>query len=178
MIVKIVQKEDPVLHQDAKEVPIKDIKSAKIQGIIKNMKETLATQDDGVAIAAPQIGVPLSIFIISSNVFNSANKGKAPMFEEDAVFINPKITSLSRTKKFMDEGCLSVRYLYGKVKRSTKATIKAYNEKGHEFTKRGEDLLAQVFQHETDHLKGELFIAKAKDVEDIPPANHTANELN
>jgi peptide deformylase len=167
MKAKIVQKDHAVLRKIAKEVLIKDIKNPKIQRVIADMKNAMAEQDDGVAIAAPQINVPLRIFIISGKVYGTATKSKTPI--QDMVFINPVFTSLSRTKKYMDEGCLSVRYLYGKVKRSTKATIKAYNEKGHEFTKRGEELLAQIFQHEEDHLNGILFIDKAKDVEDLPP---------
>jgi peptide deformylase len=168
-MVEIVQKENPVLRQNAKAVPISDITSAKIQKIIEDMKKALSTQDDGVAIAAPQINVPLRIFVISAKVYSQASKKNLKKDKTDMVFINPEITSLSKTKRMMDEGCLSVRYLYGKVKRSTKATIKAYNENGHEFTKRGEDLLAQIFQHETDHLNGILFIDSAVEVEDLPP---------
>ncbi|MEI7777323.1 MAG: peptide deformylase [bacterium] len=168
-MVKIIQKEDPVLRAETKEIPVSAINSAKIKKIIADMKTALHSQDDGVAIAAPQIGQPLRIFIISGEVYKSASKKKLTPDDSDLVFINPVISSLSKTKKYMEEGCLSVRYLYGKVKRSDKATVKAINEKGHEFTKRGEGLLAQVFQHETDHLDGKLFIDSAIDVEDLPP---------
>jgi peptide deformylase len=126
-----------------------------------------------VAIAAPQIGESLRIFIVSGRAFDiekgiydeNAKKPKS----EDLVCINPKIDRLSRDKADMDEGCLSVRYLYGKVKRSKKATVTAYNESGKKFTRGGSGLLAQIFQHETDHLDGVLFIDKAKDVVDLPP---------
>jgi len=172
MSVTIVQKEDSVLRQKAAEVHVKEIDTPKIRRVLADMKSALASQSDGVAIAAPQIGVPLRIFMISGKVFATASKTKLTKDDSDLVFINPHLTSLSRSKKFMEEGCLSVRYLYGKVKRSTKATIKAYNEKGNAFTKRGEDLLAQVFQHEVDHLEGILFTDTAKDIEDIPPHEH------
>jgi peptide deformylase len=69
----------------------------------------------------------------------------------------------------MEEGCLSVRYLYGKVRRSKKATIEAYNEHGKKFTAGASGILAQIFQHETDHLNGILFIDKAKQIEEILP---------
>ncbi len=170
-MVKITQKEDPVLRTKTKEVSTSAIGSAKIKKIISDMKAALYSQDDGVAIAAPQIGQSLRIFIISGKVFKSASKKKLTPDDSDLVFINPVISSLSKTKKYMEEGCLSVRYLYGKVKRSEKATVKALNEKGHEFTKRGEGLLAQVFQHETDHLDGKLFIDSAIDIEDLPPSS-------
>ena len=90
---------------------------------------------------------------------------------EDMVFINPKILKLSKSTKMMDEGCLSVRYLYGKVKRSQKAMVEAYNENGKRFTKGGSGILAQIFQHEIDHLNGVLFIDTAVDVQDLPPEN-------
>ncbi len=168
-MVKIIQKEDPVLRVEAKDVPVSAIASPKIKKVILDMKTALHSQDDGVAIAAPQIGQSLRIFIISGKVYKSASKKKLTPDDSDLVFINPAISSISKTKKYMEEGCLSVRYLYGKVKRAEKVTVKARNEKGHEFTKRGEGLLAQVFQHETDHLDGKLFIDSAIDIEDLPP---------
>jgi peptide deformylase len=90
-------------------------------------------------------------------------------FFEDSVYINPVMKKMSKSKKMVEEGCLSVRYLYGKVNRSTKATIEAYDENGNKFTKGGSGLLAQIFQHEYDHLNGILFIDKAKGLEEIPP---------
>ena len=64
-----------------------------------------------------------------------------------------------------------MRYLYGKVKRSDKALIEAYDEDGKKFTIGGSGLLAQIFQHEVDHLNGVLFIDKAKYVEEIIPSH-------
>ena len=172
-MIVIVQKDNPVLRQEAKQVPISEISSRRIQLIIKHMKEALASQEDGVAIAAPQIGERLAIFVISNKVFSMVSGKKNVLKDgEDMVFINPVITSLSKAKADMEEGCLSVRWLYGKVKRSVKATIKAYNEKGFEFTKKGDGLLAQIFQHEVDHLHGILFHDKAFDIKDVPPEKH------
>ncbi len=172
-MVTIVQEGEKVLRTEAKEVPLKEIGSQKIAKVIADMKKALKTQDDGVAIAAPQIGVSLRIFVVSGRAFDidkdeyeaGEQKGK------DLVCINPVITKLSRDKEDMDEGCLSVRYLYGKVKRSTKATVTAYDEHGRKFTRGGSGLIAQIFQHETDHLDGVLFIDKARDVVDMPPKN-------
>ena len=84
----------------------------------------------------------------------------------DLIFINPKISKLSREKEWVPEGCLSVRPLYGKTHRSKKAIITAYNEKGKKFTRGASGLLSQIFQHETDHLDGVLFIDHAKDVKE------------
>ena len=67
------------------------------------------------------------------------------------------------------EGCLSVRWLYGKVSRATRASVRAYDEHGEPFTRGASGLLAEIFQHEVDHLDGILFIDKARDIRDIPP---------
>ncbi len=74
----------------------------------------------------------------------------------------------------LDEGCLSVRFLYGKIKRSEKATVTAYDETGKKFSYSGTGLMAQIFQHETDHLNGILFIDTAKDVEELTPEKRAA----
>ncbi|MDP3962405.1 MAG: peptide deformylase [bacterium] len=164
----IVQMKDPVLRKKALDVPVKDIGSEKIRRVISEMKEALATQDDGVAIAAPQIGASLRIFVVSGTMMKMADK-EYKGDGSDMIFINPEITKLSRKKNEAEEGCLSVRWKYGKVKRSEKASIKAYDENGRLFERGSSGLLAQVFQHETDHLNGVLFIDKAYDVRDIPP---------
>lgn len=166
MATKIVQKENPVLRQIAKDVPISDIKTPKIQKIISDMKKALASQDDGVAIAAPQIAVPLRIFVVAGMANDIAKKTEG---NPDEVYINPVITKISKDRKLVDEGCLSVRYLYGKTKRATKATVEAYNEKGEKFSRGASGLIAQIFQHETDHLNGILFIDHAKHIKDLPP---------
>ena len=167
----IVSKENPILRQKAKEVHLTDISSKKIKEIIHRMKTALAKEDDGVAIAAPQIGEPLKIFVVSGKVFSKNYPEIKPdeKTPEDLVCINPEIFKLSRQKKKMSEGCLSIRWLYGDVLRSTKATIKAYDEKGVRFTRGGAGIIAQIFQHETDHLNGVLFTDKAENIENVPP---------
>jgi peptide deformylase len=170
--MEIVQIGDQVLRDTAKEVHVKDIASKKIKDVLKKMQKALNGEGDGVAIAAPQIGESLRIFIVSGRAFDIENnefeEGKTPK-AKDMVCINPVLTKLSRDKRDMDEGCLSVRWKYGKVKRSEKATVTAYDENGKKFTRGGSGLLAQIFQHETDHLNGTLFIDKATDVVDLPP---------
>ena len=160
---EIVQRHDPVLRKIAEPVPIQDIGSEKVRGVIADMKEAMAAQKDGVAIAAPQIGVSLRIFIISGPLLKQADKtykGDG----SDLVFINPELTKFSRQKREVEEGCLSVRWLYGKIKRSAKVTLKALNEKGEPIERGASGLLAQIFQHEVDHLNGILFIDNAKEL--------------
>lgn len=169
---EIVQKDNPVLRQQAKSIPASLIKSDKIKSIIKAMREALKKQDDGVAIAAPQIGESLRIFVVSGKVYQIMKREKENDKTKeyaDEIYINPEITKLSKKRHRIEEGCLSVRWLYGKVSRAEKATIKAIDENGKEFTKGGSGILAQIFQHEVDHLDGILFTDKAENIEEIPP---------
>lgn len=173
----IVREGDPVLRGKAKAVPPAEIGSKHIQQIILRMKHALLGESDGVAIAAPQIGVPLRIFVVSRNAFALVNEEKlkkekvlaSPLSEHDLVCINPEITKLSRKKAKVPEGCLSVRWKYGNTIRHEKATLTAYDEKGKRFTHGGSGLIAQIFQHETDHLNGILFVDHATEIETLTP---------
>lgn len=172
--VSIVQNGEGVLRELAQAVPLKDISSTRIQKAIADMKNALDSQDDGVAIAAPQIGVPLRIFIVSGKALRGIDEKFAKKYTDlpdHLIFINPTITKLSRARTTLDEGCLSVRWLYGKVSRANKATLQAYDEKGEKIERGASGLLAQIFQHETDHLDGILFIDKATELEEIKPEN-------
>lgn len=162
-MIDIVQREQPILRDTAKEVPISDIGTEQINKVIRDMIEAMDSQKDGIAIAAPQIGVSLRIFVVKGKLLKQADhsyKGG----DEDLVFINPEITKISKEKKEVEEGCLSVRWYYGKVKRSVRATVSAYNERGEKIERGASGVLAQIFQHEIDHLDGTLFIDKAKEL--------------
>lgn len=170
-MVKIYQEgETKVLRNKAKPVHIKDISSKKIKKIISDMKKALKGQDDGVAIAAPQIGIGLRIIIISGRAKTIIEGGDEtnPKYP-DEVFINPVILKASRDKGEMEEGCLSVRWLYGKVKRSSKVEVEGYDENGKKIRRGASGLLAQIFQHEVDHLEGILFTDKADEVHEWIP---------
>jgi len=178
-MVEILQKDNPRLRGQAKAVPIKDIGTKKIVQIIADMKNAMYAEKDGIAIAAPQIGVPLQIFVVSGRLFylNKEDRGENPEKEKeyrtrDMVFINPMITKHSRKKKTEIEGCLSVRWLYGKTLRYTQVTLRAHDEHGTLIERGASGLLAQIFQHETDHLHGILFTDHAKDIEEMHPDVH------
>lgn len=177
---------EKILRETAEEVPISWIRTAKIKKVLREMSEALRKESDGVALAAPQIGYPLRIFIVSGKIFlknfsqkreaasaaarrESAKEIKAEKRPKDLVFINPKISKLSREKEWIPEGCLSIRPLYGKTFRSKKVTLTAYDENGKKFARGASGLLAQIFQHETDHLNGILFIDHAKEVKEELP---------
>lgn len=162
----ILQREHPVLREISRSVPVKDIGAPEIRQTIADLTDAMNAQKDGIAIAAPQIGVPLRLFVVSGALLAQADKTyKGP--KEPLVFINPEITKTSKEKHEVEEGCLSVRWLYGKVKRSAKVSIRAYDADGKRIARGASGLLAQVFQHEVDHLNGILFVDKAYDLEEM-----------
>lgn len=160
----IKQKDAPVLRETAREITADEIDGEEITEIIQNMRSALHDTDDGVAIAAPQIGESVRIFIVHGDVF----KDRADIPDADKIFINPEIVSTSSKKELIDEGCLSVRNVYGKIERAAQATVRALDESGDSFEMGAGGLLAQIFQHETDHLNGILFIDKAEELQELP----------
>lgn len=181
----ILQKDDPKLRKKAVPVPLERIKEPEIREVIRGMKTALEKEEDGVAIAAPQIGIPYRIFIVSHRAFEIENSSEAEASseqpeenvnkksrkQEDKVFINPEIINKSKKTEHMEEGCLSVRWWYGVVERYRQATVKAIDENGNEFQMGASGLLSQIFQHEIDHLNGILFTDKATDLKEFPPQN-------
>jgi len=163
-ILQANENKGKVLREVAKEVDFGKEKE-DVKKIVEEMRESMFSQNDGIAIAAPQIGISKRIFVVNPLAYKHGDISyEGP---EELVFINPKIIKISKDKKLMEEGCLSVRPLYGTVRRSSRATIEAYNIDGEKFQISASGLLAQIFQHETDHLDGVLFIDKAKELYEL-----------
>ena len=179
--MKVVLDGDPILRMSAPAVSVPDVKKGLYRGLVHEMSDVLAKCHDGVALAAPQIGESIRLFIISPKVFETKEAQTGEKIERhyewlakessskknNLVYFNPVIKKMSATKKDLDEGCLSVNGLYGKVPRSTKAMLEAYDEYGMKFTRGASGLLAQIFQHEVDHLDGILYIDKASELKKL-----------
>lgn len=161
---EIVQEGTPVLCEVAQSVPEELFESVELAHIIKDMEEALEKEPDGVALAAPQIAIPYRIFIVRNDRTVPEPK-KVPEVE---VYINPEIIKTSRKRATMDEGCLSVRGVYGTTHRHERATVRARRIDGSKFERGGSGLMAQIFEHETDHLNGILFIDHAEHLIRIP----------
>lgn len=165
----VPEHENPALREIAREIPLADIKSSRIQKLIADMKALLAKEEYGVALAASQVGEPVRLFIVSGRALarDSRNSPDEPEKNNerpaipDQVYINPVVLKISRTKKEKHEGCLSIRGKWGIVPRAEKTMLKAYNEQGERFTRGASGFLAHVFQHEMDHLEGILYTDKA-----------------
>ena len=156
-MVEILQKGAPLLEKTAEEVAPDKISYAQIKNTLSRMKDVLENTKDAIALAGPQIGESVRIFMVSNHFFEERGK-------EYLTFINPEIIKISKEKQWLEEGCLSVRNVYGEVERAKKVLIKALDESGKKFTFGASGLLAQVFQHEIDHLNGILFTSKAKNL--------------
>jgi peptide deformylase len=168
---------EPILRETCKAVPVNTITDPATQKILKEMSLALIESGDGVAIAAPQIGYAVRIFVVAGQTFDVVNNYHGEHTSPDRVFINPEIIKESKTKKIMrGEGCLSVRFVYGTTKRSERVTVKAFDAQGKEFIIEGKGLLAQIFQHEIDHLDGILFIDHANDVREMTPEEQSDYE--
>lgn len=174
---EIVQEGAKVLRDIAKPVPEDLFGSLELAQILKDMEEALGAEPEGVALAAPQIAIPYRIFIVRKDrtlppieVPEGAPLPPPPPPEVET-YINPELVKTSRRKKEMDEGCLSVRNVYGTTKRHERATVKAYSPDGKPFTKNGGGIMAQIFEHELDHLNGVLFIDHAEHLIRISHSN-------
>jgi peptide deformylase len=138
---------DKILRKKVDKVESVDFKTVEL---IKNMFDTMRNSN-GVGLAANQVGVNKSIFIIDVSVVEGYENHK-PM-----VFINPEITFRSDEKTVMEEGCLSIPDVRYDIERSTKIIIKYFDSEMKEQTLEANSLPARVIQHEFDHLQGILF---------------------
>ena len=158
-MAKLVEENHPALHAIAEEVTEEDFANGTVAKIIKDLKSAIKTYNvDGyaaVAIAAPQIGIAKRVFLVADQ---SDRDDKIP----ELVAINPTIIKYSKKTHELGEGCLSVKNTYGVVVRHKNVTMRALDESGSEYERGAGGLLAQIFQHECDHLDGILFKDRAE----------------
>lgn len=146
-IKKIVKYGENTLRQPSKEV---HKVSQKVKTLVQDLMDTMYAQN-GVGLAAPQIGENVRVFVID---VSTNNEPLNPM-----VFINPKIIKKSGAV-ISHEGCLSFPEAFTDVKRYANVMVKALDTNGRPFVMEAKDgtLLARAIQHEFDHLDGVLFI--------------------
>ena len=142
-VLTILTAPNEKLLQNAK--PVEEV--SKVQALIDDMLETMYDTEDGIGLAATQVGRSEAIVVI--DISDERN--------EPLVLINPVIVSGEERAKGQ-EGCLSVPGYYADVERYTNVTVSALDRAGEEITIQSDDFLAIVMQHEIDHLQGTLFI--------------------
>ena len=138
--------------EESLRVPSKEVHkvSQKIKNLVDDLLDTMY-QQNGVGLAAPQIGENYRVFVID------VSTGNEPL--NPIVFINPKIIKKSGAC-ISHEGCLSFPEAFTDVKRYSNVMIKALDRNGRSFVLEAKEgsLLARAIQHEFDHLDGVLFI--------------------
>lgn len=150
MILPIVAFGDPVLKKIAQNIN-KDY--PKLQELISNMEETME-HANGVGLAAPQIGLPICLFIIDSRLMMDEGEEHKGIKE---TFINAQMIEETGTEWEFEEGCLSIPDIRENVSRKSTITIKYLDSNFKEHTKTFDGLTARVIQHEYDHIQGILF---------------------
>ncbi|MFC1592750.1 peptide deformylase [Candidatus Omnitrophota bacterium] len=133
---------DPVLRQKSRRV--RDI-DGSVQKLINDMIETMHAVPGRAGLAAPQIGINLRVIVIGIPE------------KEDIVLINPKVAR-KKGERLVTEGCLSVPGYCGEIKRAEIVTVKGLDRNGNKIRVIANQLLAQVLEHEIDHLEGVLYI--------------------
>ncbi len=143
------EKSNPILRNKSQSV---EKITPEILKLVGEMKSTLKSAENGVGLAAPQVGRNIRLFVVLDEI---AKDGQT-------VFINPEITQISKTLVAEEEGCLSLPGQWHELARADKVTIKALDEHGRKFKMRVKGLLARLMLHEVDHLSGVLFIDHLK----------------
>jgi len=142
-VLKVLKYPDPILQTKAK--PVTEITEAD-RKLVSDMIDTMYAEK-GVGLAANQVGILKRIFVASPDQV----RGK------ELVFLNPEIVR-SEGNIRESEGCLSVPEYYETVNRAKRVKLRAMNLDGQMVEVDAVDMLARIFQHETDHLNGILFI--------------------
>lgn len=149
-ILPIVAYGDPVLRQEAEDIE-KDY--AGLDQLIKNMFATMENAK-GVGLAAPQIGLPIRLFIVNATPF-AEEYPELDGFEK--VFINPIIHEEEGKKWKFNEGCLSIPGIREDVERKPEIVIEYFDEDFNLIEETYDGIVARVIQHEYDHIEGILF---------------------
>ena len=151
MVRPIVKYGARVLHDPAREV---DVVTPDIQTLIDEMVATMYAAP-GIGLAATQIGVPLRIFVVDLSVGRDAN-GLITL-------INPTFVARDGMQ-LEEEGCLSIPGFTATVPRPQRVVVRGLDREGRELQVEGTGLLARAFQHEMDHLDGQLFVDRLRGI--------------
>ena len=146
MIYPIVKYGHPALERPAETVT--EFDAPELHKLVEDMFESMYAAH-GVGLAAPQIGLGRRIAVLDP----SAGEDHS----QRIVLINPELVKAEGAQT-EEEGCLSLPGFREPVKRAKRVTVRAQNVKGESFEVTGDGLLARALQHETDHLRGRLFI--------------------
>ena len=163
-VKKVIRMGHPVLRELAKPLTPEEITSNETRSLVQDLLDTMEAED-GIGIAAPQIGVSKQIALVGV----PADSERYPESEETPLYvvINPEIKIIDEIPQGFWEGCLSVPGLRGYVERPKKVQVDFTNLNGEKESLVLEDFPATVFQHELDHLFGKLYVDRIKDSKEL-----------
>jgi len=160
MILPIIAYGDPVLRKVCTDI---DQEYEGLEALISNMWDTMYNAN-GVGLAAPQIGLPIRLFLVDTSPFADdeelTNEEQEQLAGFKKVFINAKIVEETGTAWPFNEGCLSIPDIREDVSRKDTINIEYMDEQFKVHTHTYDGLLARVIQHEYDHIEGILFTDK------------------
>jgi len=159
MKLPIVAYGDPVLRKKTEEI---DEDYPELKQLIDNMFETMYGAR-GVGLAAPQVGLPIRLFVIDASPFAEDDEdepGDPSLKDFKKVFINPIIVEETGDKWAFNEGCLSIPDITEDVMRPSNVLINYLDENFDEHEVELTGLAARIVQHEYDHIEGKLFVDK------------------
>ncbi len=160
MILKVARLGFPSLRTEASPVPADRIKTREFQRLIDDMIETMY-EYSGVGLAAPQVHLPIQLAVLEVHDHpRYPGMPDVPL----TVLVNPVVTILDRTVVEEWEGCLSVPDLRGRVPRFKQLRVTALGRDAQALEFVASDFHARVIQHETDHLKGEVYLDRMPDM--------------
>jgi len=163
MILKVARLGFPTIRTVAAPVAIDQIKSHDFQKLIDDMVETMH-EYSGVGLAAPQVHLPIQLAVLQ--VENHPRYPEMPSVPL-TVLINPEVTILDSTLIDEFEGCLSIPDLRGRVPRFKELRVTALDRNAEPLDLVATDFHARVIQHETDHLKGEVYLDRMPDLRSL-----------
>jgi peptide deformylase len=162
-ILDITRFGNPILRETTKRLSPDEILSQDTQDLIANMRHTLVEKKYGVGIAAPQVGVSKALSVIG--IKPTPNRPELELF--DTVLINPEIVETFGDPADAWEGCVSCGtnddILFARLPRFEKIRVQWLDEKARSREEVIGGFVAQVVQHETDHLNGILFVDHVTD---------------
>ena len=141
-VKEIVKRGHSALSAKSKKVEVID---DEVKTLIQDLKDTLYASENGIGLAAPQIGINKRVIVID------LYDGNGPI-----VLVNPRVSRRGGKQK-SEEACLSYPGYYGFVERPARVHVKGLNENGEEVDYIARELLCVAFCHEIDHLDGVMY---------------------
>jgi peptide deformylase len=161
-ILMVARIAHPVLRSPATPVPKEAFRDRLFQKLVDDMQETMY-EYEGVGLAAPQVHEGLRLAVIEVPASDDRTRAEVPFF----VLVNPVVTPLGDEREDGWEGCLSIPDLRGIVPRLKRLRLDALDRQGKPYSLEAQDFFARVIQHECDHLDGNVYLDRMRDMRSL-----------